>query len=81
MKKLKTSISDYFFSLFDPDLIPTAVRVSLVVGSTLFVINHGIALVQGKMSKPRWFAGAITYLVPYCVNIHGQWISSKKHYH
>jgi len=31
-------------ALLDPTLAPTALRVSLVVGSLLFTINHGAAL-------------------------------------
>ena len=58
--------------LFDPKLAPTAIKVSLIVGSMLFAINHGAALVQGKMTRNRWLSGLITYLVPYSVSIHGQ---------
>jgi len=62
-------------SLADPAFRPTALRVALVVGSTLFLINHGSALVKGQMSRDRWIAGLLTYLVPYTVSIHGQHIS------
>ncbi|MEL6929251.1 MAG: nitrate/nitrite transporter NrtS [Cyanobacteria bacterium J06600_6] len=58
--------------LLDPRFAPTAVRVSLIVGSVLFTINHGAALAKGEMTKARWFSGLITYLVPYSVSIHGQ---------
>lgn len=66
MKKFVTA-------LFDPKLAPVALRVSLVVGSVLFTINHGTALAKGKMTKTRWLSGLITYLVPYSVSIHGQY--------
>ena len=59
--------------LLDPKFAPTAVRVSAVVGSVLFTINHGTALVKGEMTKTRWLTGLITYLVPYSVSIHGQY--------
>lgn len=58
--------------LLDPKLAPTAVRVALIVGSILFTINHGTALIKGEMNKTRWLSGLITYLVPYSVSIHGQ---------
>ena len=61
--------------LLDPKFAPTAVRVSLVVGSILFTINHGAALAKGEMTKVRWLSGLITYLVPYSVSIHGQYTS------
>ena len=58
--------------LFDPKLAPTAIRVALIVGSILFSINHGAAMIKGEMSKTRWLSGLITYLVPYSVSIHDQ---------
>jgi len=69
MKPLK----EFCAALFNKELMPTALKVSVVVGSILFTINHGSALVQGKMSNDRWVSGFLTYLVPYCVNIHGQY--------
>ncbi|MEB3233771.1 MAG: nitrate/nitrite transporter NrtS [Leptolyngbyaceae bacterium] len=51
---------------------PTALRVALVIGSILFIVNHGNALLNGKMSRDRWISSFITYLVPYTVSIHGQ---------
>ncbi|MBN3948976.1 MAG: nitrate/nitrite transporter NrtS [Nostoc sp.] len=51
---------------------PTAIRVALVVGTTLFIVNHGAAVLEGKMNRDRWLAGLVTYLVPYTVSIHGQ---------
>jgi hypothetical protein len=65
-------------ALFDPKLAPVALRVSLVVGSVLFTINHGAALAKGEMTKTRWLSGLITYLVPYSVSIHGQHTSCRR---
>lgn len=65
-------------ALIDPRLAPSAVRVALVVGSLLFTINHGSALAKGEMTRTRWLSGLITYLIPYGVNIHGQFTSSRK---
>lgn len=64
--------------LLDPKLAPTAIRVSLIVGSILFTINHGTALAKGEMTKNRWLSGLITYLVPYSVSIHGQYTSRSR---
>ncbi|MEL6495086.1 MAG: nitrate/nitrite transporter NrtS [Cyanobacteria bacterium J06623_7] len=64
--------------VIDPRFAPTAVRVALVVGSILFTINHGTALLQGEMSRTRWLSGLITYLVPYSVSIHGQYTSRRR---
>ncbi len=56
----------------NPQFASTAVRVALVVGSLLFVINHGAAVASGRMSRDRWLAVLLTYTVPYMVNVHGQ---------
>lgn len=55
-----------------PDLRATAVKVAIVVGSLLFIINHGGAVLHGEMTASRWLAALLTYLVPYTVSIHGQ---------
>ena len=68
----------FVFALSDPKLAPMALRVSLVVGSVLFTINHGAALVKGEMTRTRWLSGLVTYLVPYSVSIHGQHTSRRR---
>ena len=71
------SIKEYCCSLLDPKLAPTAIQVALVVGTLLFLINHGSALAKGKMTRQRWLSALLTYSVPYCVNIHGQYMQKK----
>jgi hypothetical protein len=71
-------VKGYLASLTDPGLSKTAIRVALVIGSLLFTINHGAALVKGEMTKDRWLSAALTYLVPYAVNIHGQFIARSR---
>ncbi len=72
-------LMNQFLQVFlDPKLAPTAVRVSLIVGSILFTINHGAALAKGEMTRNRWLSGLITYLVPYSVSIHGQYTSRSR---
>ncbi|MDJ0714035.1 MAG: nitrate/nitrite transporter NrtS [Prochloraceae cyanobacterium] len=72
------SLRGFSRALFDPQLRPTALKVAAIVGSILFAINHGSALFQGKMTRQRWISGLLTYLVPYIVNIHGQYISRNR---
>ena len=50
----------------------TALRVALLVGSVLFAINHGEALITGTMDRVHWVSGMLTYCVPFCVSLHGQ---------
>jgi len=50
----------------------TAMRVALVVGTLLFTINHGSAVMNGEMDTQRWTSAIVTYAVPFMVSIHGQ---------
>ncbi|ABA24396.1 conserved hypothetical protein [Trichormus variabilis ATCC 29413] len=79
MAKKISFLKGYFASLIEPKFVPTALKVAVVVGSILFIINHGSALLQGNMGRDRWISAGITYLVPYFVNIHGQYISIHRH--
>lgn len=72
---MKADVKGFFVSLVNPNFVPTALKVALVVGSILFVINHGNALRKGQMSRDRWISVLLTYCVPYSVSIHGQYTS------
>ena len=50
-------LKEYSFALINPKLASTAVRVAIVVGSILFTINHGHALIKGKMTRDREVPG------------------------
>ena len=65
-------VKDYCLRLIDKQMMPTAIRVALVVGSLLFIINHGSAFLSGNMNRDRGLSAGLSYLVPYGVNIHGQ---------
>ncbi|WP_421654415.1 nitrate/nitrite transporter NrtS [Leptothermofonsia sp. ETS-13] len=69
---------DFWSSLFNPNFVPTALKVALFVGTVLLLINHGHALLQGQMSRDRWISAVLTYCVPYIVNIHGQFVSASR---
>ncbi len=64
--------------LVNPRYATPAIRVALVVGTLLFAINHGAALLHGEMNPTRWISALLTYCVPYAVNIHGQVISRSR---
>lgn len=68
----------YLFSLVNPKYMSIALKVAVVIGSLLFVINHGAAFIQGQMTRDRWISAILTYLVPYCVSVHGQYVSSSR---
>lgn len=67
-KKMKS----FWSAWISRDYRPTALRVAIVVGSLLFLINHGAAVIHGEMTSSRWLAAILTYLVPYTVNVDGQ---------
>lgn len=49
-----------------PAIALAAVKVALVVGSLLNLINQGGRLLDGL--PPSWLHLALNYLVPYCVS-------------
>ncbi len=68
----------YVIHLKDPDFAPQALQVAAVVGTLIFMINHGSALISGAMTRARWISAGLTFLVPYCVSIHGQLVGKLK---
>ena len=68
----------YLASLADPELIPTSLKTAIFVGSLLFLINHGSAFLRGEMTRERWISAAATYVMPYLVNIYGQYSYRRK---
>ena len=71
-------VKGYLAALYDRNFVPTGLKVAAIVGSLLFIINHGAALANQKMTRERWLSGILTYLVPYAVNIHGQFVSQQR---
>jgi hypothetical protein len=61
---------EQFFTLArTPEVVRRAIKVALVVGTALTLINQGDRLIAGM--APGWIKMALTYLVPYCVSTHG----------
>ena len=50
------------------EVMSTATKVGLVVGTLLALINHGPDFLQGTIGKNNLFQIGLTYLVPYCVS-------------
>lgn len=78
MQQNTTFFKGFLASLIDQSYAPSALKVAFVVGSALFFINHGAALMQKTMSRDRWISASLTYLVPYAVNVHGQYTSRSR---
>jgi hypothetical protein len=49
-------------------VVRTASKLSLVVGTVLALINHGPGIVEVSLSYGNILQIALTYLVPYCVS-------------
>ncbi|MFE4105340.1 nitrate/nitrite transporter NrtS [Almyronema epifaneia] len=72
------AIKGYLAALVDPQFGKNGVKVAAIVGSILLAINHGPALMQNQMTRDRWLSALVTYLIPYGVNVHGQYISQRQ---
>ena len=58
-----------FFTLAcSRNVVIRALKIALVVGTLLILINHGQALLNFDMSITRWIQIALTYCVPYAVS-------------
>ncbi|AFZ47325.1 hypothetical protein Cyast_1360 [Cyanobacterium stanieri PCC 7202] len=75
---MNNSLTSYGQYLVTPKYAKKGLKVALFVGTAIFMINHGTALAQGKMTPQRWLSGILSYSVPYFVSIHGQWSVAKK---
>ena len=68
----------YLASLRDPEFVYTGLKTAAIVGSLLVIINHGLAILRGEMTVDRWISVSITYLMPYLVNVYGQYSYRRK---
>jgi len=50
IEKFLKFLQEYLAALFNRNLMPTALKVSVVVGFILLIINHSSALIKGKMN-------------------------------
>ncbi len=71
-------LKEYVGSLLDPEFIPTGLKTAIFVGSLLFLINHGPALLRKEMTRERWISAIVTYVMPYLVNVYGQYSYRRK---
>lgn len=50
------------------NILTRAIKVALVVGSILMLINHGDVMLSDGLSIKEYIKITLTYLVPYCVS-------------
>lgn len=63
-------MSIYLEAALRSDVLRTALKVALVVGTILALINHGPALLSLSLTSSNLLQILLTYLVPYCVSTH-----------
>ena len=61
----------------DPSVRRRALRISLVVGTILAIINYGDRIIMGGMDGISYFKCTLTYLVPYAVSTYSSVMAVK----
>ncbi|WP_299627473.1 nitrate/nitrite transporter NrtS [uncultured Tateyamaria sp.] len=52
----------------DRSVTMRALRIALIVGTVIALINHGDRMMMGGMDAIAWLKCALTFLVPYSVS-------------
>lgn len=60
-------MGDWLKVAFEESFRRRALKVALIVGSILAVINHADALLSGEATATVWIKIVLTFVVPYCV--------------
>ncbi len=69
----------YFFKeIFRPDAVITGLKVALVVGVILNLINQGEVLLSGSLLQLNWTKFALTFFVPFGVSVYSAWQTKKR---
>jgi len=66
------AISSEWQRVRDPKVAGLALKVALVVGTILNLINHFDLLLGTPITTGTLVQIGLTYVVPYCVSTHGQ---------
>ncbi|OAI06971.1 MULTISPECIES: nitrate/nitrite transporter NrtS [Methylomonas] len=61
-------ISGWFKIALQKNILTRAIKIALVVGSILMLINHGDVMLSDGLSIKEYIKITLTYLVPYCVS-------------
>lgn len=61
-------INEWLKIALKKNILTRALKVALVVGSILMLINHGDVILSNGLSIKEFIKIALTYLVPYCVS-------------
>lgn len=61
------SLSRFMRLALSGEVVKSAIKVALIVGTLLALINHGDSLLQMSLNAENIVQILLTYLVPYCV--------------
>ncbi|MBS4052975.1 MAG: nitrate/nitrite transporter NrtS [Methylomonas sp.] len=61
-------INDWLKIALQKNILMRAIKVALVVGSILMLINHGDVILSNGLQIKEFIKITLTYLVPYCVS-------------
>lgn len=63
--------------LHRPFLMRT-IRIALIVGTILFIINQLDVVLSGRATPFVWFKAGLTYFVPFCVSNYGLIVAARR---
>lgn len=66
--KMSHHNQQWFELIKDRDIAKRALKVALVVGTLLTLINHGPALFEYQLTSRHYLQIVLTYMVPYLVS-------------
>lgn len=64
---------------FSKEVVQTALKLSIIVGKLLGLINHGSDIIANTLTDAQIIQIAVNYLVPYSVSTYSS-VSSILHY-
>jgi len=62
------SLQAWFHTARQPQIYRRAVKVALIVGTLLVLINYLEKIIAGSLTHGDFIRIGLTYLVPYCVS-------------
>ena len=62
-----------------PDIVRRGLKVGLIVGTLLTLINYGDILLSGQILPTMWWKIPLTYCVPYCVSTYAGVSAIREH--
>ena len=66
--KNKIKYNSFFNIALRKSVVKRAIKIALVVGCILALINHGDRIIFQDMQPVDWFKILLTFCVPYCVS-------------